>query len=74
LILPDIMMPSMDGYEVCRRFKKNEDTKDIPLIALTASAMTNEREKINDAVFDCYVPKPIDIEEFIETINDYLLR
>ncbi len=55
-------MPVMDGIEAARILKAGHDTKHIPIIALTASAMPEDRERIMEAGFDGYVSKPIDIK------------
>jgi CheY-like chemotaxis protein/HPt (histidine-containing phosphotransfer) domain-containing protein len=59
LVLLDVSLPEMDGTEVLQRIRANEQLRDLPVIALTAHAMTGDREKFLGAGFDDYVTKPI---------------
>lgn len=59
LVLLDISLPAMDGTEVLRRVRADERLRSIPVIALTAHAMTGDRERFLDMGFDAYVTKPI---------------
>lgn len=72
LILLDIMMPGMDGYEVCKRLKQNENTKDIPVIFITA--MTEVGDKVKG--FECgavdYITKPFQLEEVKSRIEAHI--
>ncbi len=72
LILMDISIPKIDGYEVTRRLKSQVKFKDTPVIALTAHAMKGDKEKAFDAGCDGYISKPINIHEFPEQIKSYL--
>jgi CheY-like chemotaxis protein len=72
LILMDIELPGVDGIEAYRTIKKNEKLSHIPIIALTASAMTSDREVILAYGFDGYLAKPIDEKVFAHTINEVL--
>jgi len=60
LILMDIRLPGMDGLEATAILKANPETRDIPVIALTAQAMPNDREKAEEAGCDGYIIKPFD--------------
>jgi two-component system, cell cycle response regulator DivK len=60
LILMDLQMPGMDGFELTRRLKAGDDTRDIVVVALTAYAMKGDEEKARAAGCDGYVTKPID--------------
>jgi CheY-like chemotaxis protein len=59
LVLLDVSLPEMDGTEVLKRIRSSEQLRDLPVIALTAHAMTGDREKFIRAGFDDYVTKPI---------------
>lgn len=72
LILMDISIPKIDGYEVTRRLKSQIKFKDTPIIALTAHAMKGDREKALEAGCDGYVSKPINIHELPDQIKSYL--
>ncbi|HEU5071920.1 MAG TPA: response regulator [Verrucomicrobiae bacterium] len=64
LVLLDVSLPEMDGTEVLRRLRADERLRDLPVIALTAHAMTGDREKFIGAGFDDYVTKPI-VDEMV---------
>ncbi len=72
LILMDIALPGMDGIETFKAIRENEQFKHIPVIALTASAMINDRETILAYGFDDYIAKPIDEKTFYRKINETL--
>jgi signal transduction histidine kinase len=72
LILMDINMPDMDGYAVTTRLKSLEETRDIPVIALTANVMLGDRELSLAAGCDGYIPKPIDIDALPGQITAFL--
>jgi PAS domain S-box-containing protein len=74
LILMDITMPVMDGYEAVRQIRSNEKTKQIPVIALTARAMSQEKEKIISAGFDGYLTKPVNRAELFHEISRFLVH
>ncbi len=69
LILMDIALPAMDGIEAFRTIRNDPQLQHIPVIALTASAMTTDRETILAYGFDAYIAKPIDDTTFFKTIN-----
>ena len=73
LIVMDISLPMMNGWEVTRLLKSNESTKHIPIIALTAHAMVTDREKAFEAGCDDYDTKPIEFSRLSEKIENYLL-
>ncbi len=72
LILCDIQMPNMDGYEVARRCKADPALRHIPLVAVTAMAMVGDREKILESGFQGYLSKPIDPENFVASLEEFL--
>lgn len=72
LVICDIAMPKLDGMGVCRVLKSDPELRDIPLVAVTASAMVGDRKRIFAAGFDGYIPKPIDPETFVARIEEYL--
>ncbi len=72
LILMDISLPKMDGYEVTRRLKMHEECRDIPIVALTARVMKGDRERAIEAGCVGHIPKPIDVHELHEQIKQYL--
>jgi CheY-like chemotaxis protein len=74
LILCDLALPKLDGYGVARRLKAEERTKAVPLIAVTASAMVGDRDKVFASGFDGYIRKPIDPETFVGEVEKYLPR
>ena len=74
LVLMDLQLPGMNGIEALGRLRADERTKGIPVIAVTASAMTQNREQIMAAGFDGYQTKPISVREFLETVRQALAR
>ena len=72
VILLDIRMPDMDGYEVARVIRNTPELEATRIVAVTASAMVGDRERIASAGFDGYIQKPIDPETFIDTLKPFL--
>jgi two-component system cell cycle response regulator len=72
LILCDIAMPKLDGFGVLRRLKAEPVMVGVPVIAVTASAMVGERDKILAAGFDGYISKPITPETFVGEVESFL--
>jgi|LGVE01.1.fsa_nt_gb signal transduction histidine kinase/DNA-binding response OmpR family regulator len=72
LILMDIALPGMDGIETLKAMRRIDELKNIPVIALTASVMTDDRKKIETIEFSGFIPKPIIGNEFHEIINEVL--
>ena len=72
LILMNIQLPNISGLEVAKIIKADDDLKNIPVIAVTASAMKDDEKKIQDAGCEGYISKPISIPKFMETINTFL--
>jgi len=74
LILMDIMMPEMDGYAAIRKIRKQERHKKTPIIAITAKAMKDDKQKCIDAGANEYLTKPIDMNKFISLLRVWLYR
>jgi CheY-like chemotaxis protein len=74
LILMDIQLPGIDGIEALRQLRADARTRAIPVMAVTASAMTHDRQKIMAAGFDGYQSKPISVRPFLETVRALLAR
>jgi CheY-like chemotaxis protein len=72
IILMDLSLPKLDGWEVVRSLKSNHRFKKIPILALTAHAMVGDREKALEAGCDDYYAKPIEVDEFIHFMRPYL--
>jgi len=72
LILMDIQLPGLDGYGATKKIRATEETKDIPIIAITSYAMVGDREKILAAGCTAYIEKPIEPESFIEELKKYI--
>ncbi len=72
LIISDVMMPNMDGYEMCKLVKEDEKTNHIPIILLTANAQTEQRIEGLKAGADSYIPKPFHLEHLITRIQKLL--
>jgi two-component system cell cycle response regulator DivK len=72
LILLDIQLPDISGTEVARRLKADEQTRAIPIIAVTAFAMPGERIEILNSGCDAYISKPFNIREFLASVERYI--
>ncbi len=74
LILMDLQLPGMDGITALGRLRADPGTRAIPVIAVTASAMTHNRQRILAAGFDGYQTKPINVKEFLQVVREVLDR
>ena len=72
LILMDMSLPVMDGWEATRILKADDGTRSIPVVALTAHAMSTDREKAFEAGCDAYETKPIELPRLLETMEKLL--
>ncbi len=72
LVLVDIMMPGMDGYETLRAMRSLPTGCDLPLIAFTAKVSGDERQRCVDAGASAYVPKPVDVAELLLVLTEWL--
>jgi two-component system cell cycle response regulator DivK len=74
LILLDFHLPGMNGIEALAQLRADPATKSIPVIAVTASAMTEDRRKIMEAGFEALQTKPIQVKEFVKVVGDTIAR
>ncbi len=72
LILMDIQLPVMDGYEATRRIKANANTRAIPIIAVTSYALSGDQDKARAAGCDGYVAKPFSPRQLLAKVREYL--
>lgn len=72
LVLMDLQLPGIDGMEALRQLRESPRTADIPVVAVTAQAMKQDRERALDAGFDGYVEKPISVRAFPDQVRRFL--
>jgi two-component system cell cycle response regulator DivK len=72
LILMDIQLPGIDGIVAMKRIRSDARTKHIPTVALTASVMSGDRERFDEAGFDGFIAKPIEVKNFPGQVQAYL--
>ena len=72
VVLLDMMMPQMDGYETATRIRENPQWRNLPVIAVTAKAMTGDREKCINAGASDYITKPVDIDQLMSLLRVWL--
>ena len=71
IILMDIQLPDIDGITALGRIRENPETERIPVIAVSASVMPDEQQRIVASGFDAYITKPINLKSFLETVDKY---
>jgi CheY-like chemotaxis protein len=74
IVLMDIMMPDMDGYETIRKIRENHESSMLPILALTAKAMKGDREKCLDAGASDYIAKPVNTDQLLSLMRVWLFR
>ena len=74
IVLMDIMMPDMDGYETMREIRKDPEFRTLPILALTAKAMKGDREKCLDAGASDYIAKPVNTDQLLSLMRVWLFR
>lgn len=72
LVLMDIQLPGMDGVSALRELRQDAATATIPVVALTASVMKEDRERFDKAGFDGFITKPISVKEFPDQVRGYM--
>lgn len=72
LILMDISLPGIDGLEATRILKKDKKVKDVPIVAMSAHAMTGDKEKAMEAGCMGYITKPIDTKSLVERVKEFM--
>jgi CheY-like chemotaxis protein len=74
IVLMDIMMPDMDGYETIGKIRENISFSSLPIVALTAKAMKGDREKCLNAGASDYIAKPVDTDQLLSLMRVWLFR
>lgn len=72
LILMDLSLPGMDGWEAARRIRESGKLDGVPIVAVTAHAMSGDRERVMTAGFQGYIAKPIEVGTFVEQVRRFL--
>ena len=72
LILMDIQLPDIDGIEALRRIREDASLDAIPVVAVSASVMPDDQQKIINSGFDAFVTKPINLKQFLDTVKRFL--
>ena len=72
LVLMDIQLPDMDGIAALAQIRASDAARNIPMIAVSASVMPDEKQKIVASGFDAYITKPLNMKSFVETIEKFI--
>ncbi|WAC41845.1 response regulator [Pedobacter sp. SL55] len=72
VVLLDMMMPDLDGYQAMAKMREDEQLKDLPVIAVTAQAMLGDKERCIAAGAAGYISKPVNVEELVKLLNKYI--
>jgi CheY-like chemotaxis protein len=74
LVLMDVQLPGIDGVEALEQLRQDERTSSIPALALTAQAMSGDRDRFLAAGFDGYLSKPVDVAELLQAVREHCSR
>ena len=74
VVLMDIMMPEMDGYQTMHKIRENPELRRLPIVALTAKAMKGDREKCIEAGASDYITKPVDIDQLLSLMRVWVSK
>jgi CheY-like chemotaxis protein len=74
LIICDVHLPKVDGYQVARRLKQHPELRKVPIVAVTALAMVGDREKVLAAGFDDYISKPVTPDTFVKQLEGLIQK
>lgn len=74
VVLTDLMLPGKDGFQIIRELKEDEKLRDIPVVSITAKAMSGDREKALEAGADAYLSKPVDVDNLMALLETMLKR
>ena len=72
VVLMDMMMPEMDGYEAIAKMKEHDQLKDMPVISVTAQAMSGDKERCLASGASGYISKPVNVDELVNLINNLI--
>jgi CheY-like chemotaxis protein len=74
LILLDLTIPAIDGWQLAAELKANQLTRHIPVVALSAHTLPGDRQRARDAGCDGFIPKPLDVPNFLQTVQGFLKK